>query len=171
MIAFFGGPAGAGKSTLARAWADSRARAVHIEHDAIGNLICSGKADFQSGTPEVALQVDVVSRACCALAKTFYQAGFDVAVDHVFYPGEFEHAWKPHLSQCRCGIVIIRPNLLTTLARAAGRAKKVREDIIRDQHEKMAAWPAEFIVDSTDLSPEDCAKRVQAILAKTRRSE
>ena len=31
----FGGPAGAGKSTLARTWCAARERAVHIELDAV----------------------------------------------------------------------------------------------------------------------------------------
>jgi len=48
VILLFGGPAGAGKSTLARAWCATRSYAVHLELDEVRQLIISGLADPQS---------------------------------------------------------------------------------------------------------------------------
>ena len=47
----FTGPAGAGKSTLARAWCATRPRAVHVELDEVRHLIVSGRADPQEPGP------------------------------------------------------------------------------------------------------------------------
>lgn len=168
-IAMFGGPAGAGKSTLARRWADIHTPCVHIEHDAIGNLICSGKADFQAGTPLVAQQVKAVSKACCALASSYLQSGFNVALDHVFYPGEFENDWAPYLLECRYAIVIIRPDLPTTLVRGTSRGKFVREDIVRDQYIQAGKWPAALILDTTDMTIDESLKKASSILTMTTR--
>jgi predicted kinase len=170
VIAIFGGPAGAGKSTLARRWGDQFPPAVNIEHDAIGNLIRSGKADFQSGTPLVAAQVKAVSRACSVIAKSFFSSGFNVAIDHVFYPGEFENDWEPYLEGCRCAFVIIRPDLATTLERGSSRPKQVREDIVRHQHAETGKWPSSFIVDTTGLSVDESLERVAAVIAQTTRT-
>jgi len=170
IIAFFGGPAGAGKTTLARRWADLNPPAVHIERDSIGNLIRSGKADFQSGTPLVEQQVRAVSNACSELAKSFFRSGFNVAVDHVFAPGDFKNDWRPHLEGCRCAIVIVRPDLVTTLSRGSTRGKDVREDIVRQQHEATGKWGAEFMVDTTGLSVPESYNKVTQVLAKTART-
>jgi adenylate kinase family enzyme len=44
-MVLFTGPAGAGKSTLARAWCATRPRTVHVELDEVRHLIVSGLAD------------------------------------------------------------------------------------------------------------------------------
>ena len=67
MIALFGGAAGAGKSTIARLWCASRAKAVHLELDHIRDLIVSGRANPQVQSSEQASQYSHSVRACCAL--------------------------------------------------------------------------------------------------------
>lgn len=170
LIVFIGGPAGAGKSTLAHQWALANPPAVHIEHDVIGNLICSGKADFQAGTALVEQQVKAVSRACSELAKSFYQFGFNVVVDHVFHPGEFASDWEPYLAGCLCAFAVIRPDLKTTLARGSSRSKFVRADLVRQQHEATGKCPTEIIVDTTNLSVDESFQRVIQVLKGTART-
>ena len=69
-IVLLGGPAGAGKSTLAAAWCATRLRAVHIELDAVRNLIVSGGVDPQGDSPLADEQYSLCAFACCRLAST-----------------------------------------------------------------------------------------------------
>lgn len=52
LLVLFGGPAGAGKSTPARAWCAAQARAVHIGLDRVREMIVGGRADPQQPDAE-----------------------------------------------------------------------------------------------------------------------
>ena len=93
----FTGPAGAGKSTLARAWCYTRPRAVHVELDEVSHLIVSGRADPQEPGALQAEQYDTSVAACCALVREFVGSGYDVAVDDAVDPRGFEAHWLPRL--------------------------------------------------------------------------
>ena len=82
----FGGPAGAGKSTLARLWCSTRVRAVHVELDAVHELIVQGLAEPQEPGALQDEQYRTAVAAACDLARTFAEAGYDVAVDDVLEP-------------------------------------------------------------------------------------
>ena len=85
-VVLFGGPAGAGKTTLARAWCATRPHAAHLELDEVRSLIISGLADPQeaSGVQEAQYRLSV--EATCALARAFATGGCDVAIDDVSSP-------------------------------------------------------------------------------------
>ena len=151
----FGGPAGAGKSSLASAWCASRDKAAHIELDAIRQHIVSGLADPQDGGATQSEQYDLSVRACCAAGRVFWQAGYDVAIDDVLQRDAFVRVWQPALVGLPAKVVILRPTLEETLRRATNRSKRVREDIILTQHAAMEAWPADVCLDTTGLSVED----------------
>ena len=93
----FTGPAGAGKSTLARAWCYTRPRAVHVELGEVSHLIVSGRADPQEPGALQAEQYDTSVAACCALVREFVGSGYDVAVDDAVDPRGFEAHWLPRL--------------------------------------------------------------------------
>jgi chloramphenicol 3-O-phosphotransferase len=116
-IVLLGGPAGAGKSTLARAWCSTRERAVHVELDEVRSLIVSGLADPQRPGELQAEQYDVSVAATCALARAFASGGYDVVVDDVLEPGPFELCWRPRLEGLRWEVVIVLPSLAETLER------------------------------------------------------
>src|SRR5262245_28989755 len=97
MIVLFGGPAGSGKSTVAHQWCLRRKRAVHIEHDSVLGLIVAGLADHQAVSTEQAQQYIDSVRACCALARSFAESGYDVAVDDVLDPESTASFWIPQL--------------------------------------------------------------------------
>lgn len=163
-LVLFGGPAGAGKSTLAAAWCATRPRAVHIELDAVRELIVAGRADPQGGGAIQAAQYALSVTASLQLAFVFQDAGYDVAVDDVIEPEPFAVFWRPALAGRAYQLVIVTPSLDTTLARAAARAKQVRPDIIRGQHAASLAWPVERRIDTTTLSTEQSlALIVQAL--------
>ena len=148
----FGGPAGAGKSTLAAAWCASRARAVHIQLDEVRSLIVSGRADPQQPNPLQTEQYILSVSSCCALARVFLHAGYDVAIDDTLPPDAFERHWQLHLVGLDYRVVIVLPSLDETLARAARRKKRVLEEHTRSQHAAYHLWPERYHIDTTGLT-------------------
>lgn len=154
VIALFGGPAGAGKSTLARAWCSTRIQAVHVELDEIRHLIIQGRADPQELSTLQASQYEISVEATCSVARCFAEAGYDVAVDDVFEPEAFDRYWRAALDGLAWKLVVILPSLDETLARSACREKAVREEHTRTQHTLCAEWDEAVRIDTTGLDPE-----------------
>jgi predicted kinase len=154
VVALFGGPAGAGKSTLARAWCATRPQAAHIELDEIRHLIVSGRADPQETSELQEAQYRLSVEATCALAGAFVTGGCDVAIDDVFEPDAFEHYWRPQLDNLPWRLVVVLPSLDETLARSNEREKRVREEHTRTQHARCAAWDGAVRIDTTGLDVE-----------------
>ena len=165
LLVLSGGPAGAGKSTLARAWCATRERAVHVELDAVRELIVAGRADPQRPTALQGEQYVHSVDATCALARSFLGAGYDVAVDDALEPAPFEAYWRPRIADLDWRIVVVLPSLAETLARSAGRAKRVLEVHSRAQHAASAHWPARYRVDTTGLTVEESLPRALAVVA------
>jgi chloramphenicol 3-O-phosphotransferase len=167
VVVLFGGPAGAGKSTLARLWCGTRPRAAHLELDAVRELIVHGLADPQEAGREQAEQYVTAVAATCALARAFAGRGYDVAVDDVLEPEPYEREWRPRLEGLDVRLVIVLPELAATLDRGAGRGKRVREEHVRAQHERTAAWGEGARVDTTGLTPQESLELVLERLGAT----
>jgi chloramphenicol 3-O-phosphotransferase len=154
VVVLFGGPAGAGKSTLARLWCSTRECAAHTDPQEPGAV---QEEQYRTAVA-----------ATCALVRTFAEAGYDVAVDDVLEPERFERDWRPRLAGLDLRLVVLLPSLGETLARAASRAdKRVREQHIRAQHDRCRAWPPERRIDTTGLTPEESLGLVIGRLAAT----
>jgi chloramphenicol 3-O-phosphotransferase len=172
IVLLLGGPAGAGKSTLARAWCTTRARAVHVELDQVRSLIVQGLADPQvaGGAQEEQYRVSV--RASCDLARSFALAGYDVAIDDVLQPDRFDTAWRPHLNGLDWRVAIVYPRLDATLARSRGRSKPVAEHHTIAQHTATSDWEESVMLDTTGLTvPESVAALTGLIDTPHRRLE
>jgi chloramphenicol 3-O-phosphotransferase len=168
VVALFGGPAGAGKSTLARLWCSTRERAAHIELDRVRALVVQSLANPQEPGAVQEEQYRTAVAATCALVRTFAEAGYDVAVDDVLEPERFERDWRPRLAGLDMRLVVLLPSLDETLARAALRGdKRVREQHIRGQHDRCRAWPPEHRIDTTGLTPDESLGLVIGRLAAT----
>jgi chloramphenicol 3-O-phosphotransferase len=155
MIALFGGPAGGGKSTLARAWCATRRHAVHVELDQVRHLIVSGLADPQEAGDLQEQQYRLSVAATCALARTFAEGGYDVAIDDVLEPDAFARYWHHELAGLPWKLVVVLPSLEETLARSARRTtKRVSEEQTRVQHTRCAEWPPDNRIDTTGLGLE-----------------
>jgi hypothetical protein len=159
-VALFGGPAGAGKSTLARRWCATRPQAAHLELDEIRNLIVSGLADPQETSDLQAAQYRLSVEATCALARAFAAAGLDVAIDDVLEPEAFDRYWRPALAGLPWKLVVLLPSLDDTLARSGGRDKRVRAEHTRIQHASCSGWDAAVLVDTTGLDLEQSLAHV-----------
>jgi chloramphenicol 3-O-phosphotransferase len=168
VVALFGGPAGVGKSTLARLWCSTRERAAHVELDRVRGLIVQGLADPQEPGPAGEHQYLAAVAATCALARAFAGAGYDVAVDDVLEPERYERDWLPHLTGLDLRLVIVLPTIEETLARAASRGdKRVREQHVRSQHDRCRAWSAGQRIDTSGLTPQESLRLVLERLAST----
>ena len=166
-MVLFGGPAGSGKTTLAKAWCATRKRAAHIQLDEVRSLIVAGYADPQLTGDLQGEQFHLSVRACCALAREFFDAGYDIAIDDVLFPGAtFERSWRQHLAGIEWRVVIIHPTLEETLTRSSSRDKKVPAHLIREQHQATFGWPDRYRIDTTGLSVADSLALVLAKLGQ-----
>jgi predicted kinase len=167
VLILFGGPAGAGKSTLARAWCATRQRAAHIELDEVRGLIVAGRADPQQPGSLQGEQYALSVRACCALARTFLEEGYDVALDDVLEPAAFERYWRPLLDGVDWRLVVVLPALEEVLRRSRLRAKRVLDEHSRAQHAACSAWPADVRIDTTELTLDESLVLVHAAAGTT----
>lgn len=154
IVVLFGGPAGAGKSTLARAWCATRPQAAHIELDEVRHLIISGRVDPQEPGKVQATQYELSVRATCAAARAFANGGCDVAVDDVLEPEAFDRYWRPALDGLQWELVVVLPSLEETLARSGSRKKRVKEEHSRTQHAECSKWDATVCLDTSGLDVE-----------------
>jgi predicted kinase len=154
VLLLVGGPAGAGKSTVAAAWCHTRRGAVRIDLDEVRDLIVAGRADPQVLTPLQTEQYEISVRACVALARVFLAAGYDVALETVFEPDDFSQRWRPLLADLAWHLVVLRPSLPVALARSRARTKRVLEEHTIAQHDRTGGWSADLQIDTTDLSVE-----------------
>ena len=151
-VILLGGPAGAGKSTLARAWCATRPQAAHIQLDDVRGFIVGGLADPQGSGSLQDSQYQTSVEATCALARVLADRGCDVAIDDVLEPEVFERHWRPSLEGLDWRLVIILPTLEETLARSARREKRVLEAHTRSQHAGCEAWDEQTRIDTTGLT-------------------
>ena len=163
VLLLFGGPAGAGKSTLALAWCRARERAAHVQLDEVRHLIVAGRADPQQPGALQGEQYTLSVGACLALARTFLDAGYDVAVDDVLEPEAFERDWRPRLAGLPWRLVVILPALEQVLLRSRRREKRVLEAHSRAQHAACSEWPPRCHADTTDLTVEQSLALVRAV--------
>lgn len=164
-VALFGGPAGAGKSTLARAWCATRPQAAHLELDEIRGLIVRGLVDPQDTSDLQETQYGLGVAGTCALARSFSIGGCDVAIDDVLEPAAFDRYWRPRLDGMPWKLVIVLPSLAETLARSAQRGKRVREEHIRTQYARCEGWDASVRIDTTGLNVDESLALVFARLS------
>jgi len=61
--------------------------------------------------------------------------------------------------------VVVRPSLKVALERGAGRSKRVRPDVVRDQHAAASRWPAERTIDTTGQSIEESLENVRRLIS------
>lgn len=142
IVLLLAGPAGAGKSTLARAWCHTRLVAAHVQLDTVRNLLVQGLVDPRAvWEPGQAEQWQASVTATCALVRSFAESGIDVAVDDLILPADAQDIWQPLLNGLSTHLVVVLPSLEEALARGRSRGKHVPEQLVTSQHEGSARWP------------------------------
>ncbi|WP_261992058.1 AAA family ATPase, partial [Streptomyces sp. MS191] len=139
------GPAGAGKTTVARHWARSRrVPTAHISLDDVREWVCSGFADPQSGWNEHSeAQYRLARRTCGFAARNFLANGISCILDDAVFPDRPVvglGGWKRHVGPGLLPVVLL-PGLEIVLERNAERSgnRRLSDEEVASIHGRMAA--------------------------------
>ena len=140
------GPAGAGKTTIARHWADHRAApTAHISLDDVREWVRSGFASPQSGWNESSeAQYRLARRTCGFSALNFLANGISCIIDDAVFPDRPVvglGGWKRHVGPGLLPVVLL-PGLEIVLARNAERTgnRRLPDEEVARIHGRMAGW-------------------------------
>ncbi|MCF6523882.1 AAA family ATPase [Streptomyces sp. JJ36] len=140
------GPAGAGKTTVARYWADRRAvPTAHISLDDVREWVRSGFADPQSGWNDHSeAQYRLARRTCGFAARNFLANGISCILDDAVFPDRPViglGGWKRHVGPGLIPVVLL-PGLEVVLDRNAERSgnRRLTDEEVARIHGRMAGW-------------------------------
>lgn len=157
----------AGKSTIARLLAGRFEYGVHLEADALQKMIVSGgEWVSKPGEPagEAARQLQLRLKHMCLLARSFYEAGFTVALDDLIL-GERWHELQAGLQDIPFTLVVLAPRVETVLKRDENRAKatlgeewaRYLDEILRVTMAGTGLW-----LDNTGQTPDETVDQILA---------
>jgi predicted kinase len=149
------GPAGAGKTTVARRLAEtSSERAVHLHTDDYFAAIKAGY--IAPWLPESAAQNETVTRAILGAASAFATDGFFVVIDGIVGPFRLA-VYRAEAARLGLGLdyVVLRPSRATAVVRARDRVDSPLADYppnLFDMFENLGPLEAN-VVDSEVADP------------------
>lgn len=168
------GPAGAGKSKFAGAWAKSRAHpCARISPDQLWTFIKSGRADPVDGwNEETRRQHEIVLDGAAALVTRFLESSISVVVDDVVFPDWPEsglEAWSKRLPGIDLNMVVLMPSWDEVVQRNACRTGRdnLPEHMLLRIYEDMQRWrqQTEFpVIDNGALTVEETVTKVSLSL-------
>ncbi|MCX5379434.1 AAA family ATPase [Streptomyces sp. NBC_00091] len=168
------GPAGAGKTTVARHWAGTRpVPTAHISLDDVREWVCSGFADPQAGWNEHSeAQYRLARRTCGFAARNFLANGISCILDDAVFPDRPVvglGGWKRHVGPALLPVVLL-PGLEVVLDRNAARSgnRRLSDEEVARIHGRMAGWYGSGlpIIDNTHLDVEGTARALDEALAR-----
>ncbi|WP_425338499.1 AAA family ATPase [Kitasatospora phosalacinea] len=169
------GAAGAGKTTVARYWAERRPTpTAHISLDDVREWVQSGFANPQSGwNTDSEAQYRLARRTCGFACRNYLANGISCIIDDAVFPDRPAiglGGWKRHIGPGMIPVVLL-PGLDRVLARNAERSgnRRLSDDEVARIHGRMAGWRTSGlpIIDNSNLSvPETAAALDQAILSR-----
>ncbi|MFE6031565.1 AAA family ATPase [Streptomyces niveus] len=169
------GPAGAGKTTVARHWAASRpVPTAHISLDDVREWVCSGFADPQSGWNEHSeAQYRLARRTCGFAARNFLANGISCILDDAVFPDRPVvglGGWKRHVGPGLLPVVLL-PGLEIVLERNAERSgnRRLSDEEVAGIHGRMAGWYGSGlpIIDNSKYDVETTARVLDDVLARS----
>jgi hypothetical protein len=100
---------------------------VHIEVEQLQELIVAGGV-WPGDEPEVEQrrQLDLTTHNACLLARSFVEAGFDVALDHVVVTKQRLDDYRRRLTGIPLYLAVLSPGRAAALARDREREKSKR---------------------------------------------
>ncbi|NGO71402.1 AAA family ATPase [Streptomyces boncukensis] len=169
------GPAGAGKTTVARYWAEHRAvPTAHISLDDVREWVRSGFADPQSGWNEHSeAQYRLARRTCGFAARNFLANGISCVLDDAVFPDwpvVGLGGWKRHVGPGLIPVVLL-PGLDIVLERNAERSgnRRLSDEEVAGIHGRMAGWYSSGLP-IIDNSRQDVAATAQMLDTAVARS-
>ncbi len=175
-VVLFTGPAAAGKTTLAEAWAQHNPHPTAcFDQDQARFLLRSGYVSRSAAHADPTLQPEadrqwLLSIAICeSFAETYTSWGYDCALSAFRPTGAWNHTWE-RLDRLRLTVVVLLPSLETLLARDAqrsGRAHVGEASLRRGLCHNWAGWrddPRAVLLDSSGETVDATLDRVVAAL-------
>jgi chloramphenicol 3-O-phosphotransferase len=173
-IVLFTGPAAAGKSTVAEAWAASRsAPTAHFDHDHARFLVRAGYISRSAAHADPSLREPadrqwlLAAAVCEAMAATYTAWGVDFALSAFRPPGSWQGCWE-RLDAMDPIIIVLLPSLEVFLARDAnrvGRSHVGEKGVRRNFAYHWDAWRTDaraYVIDNSNLSVEQAVALVEA---------
>ncbi|MER7339493.1 AAA family ATPase [Streptomyces sp. NPDC000075] len=168
------GPAGAGKTTVARHWAQTRpVPTAHISLDDVREWVRSGFADPQAGWNDHSeAQYRLARRTCGFAARNFLANGISCILDDAVFPDRPVvglGGWKRHVGPALLPVVLL-PGLEIVLDRNAARSgnRRLSDEEVARIHGRMAGWYGSGlpIIDNSHLDVEATARALDEALAR-----
>ena len=165
------GPAGVGKTTVARHLAEASTRpTAHVSLDEVRYWVRAGYADPTLGWNAEAAGQYAMARAICAMAaRTYVSAGVSCVIDDAVFPDWPEvglDGWLAELPGCPVDVVVLLAHLPTLHERNARRRGRHRlpDEMITVIHDRMEGWRRGGVpvVEADDEPVEVIARRVLA---------
>ncbi|MCZ7461457.1 Pro-rich N-terminal domain-containing protein [Streptomyces sp. WMMC940] len=172
------GPAGAGKTTVARHWAQRRrVPTAHISLDDVREWVCSGFADPQTGwNDQSEAQYRLARRTCGFAARNFLANGISCILDDAVFPDRPVvglGGWKRHVGPGLLPVVLL-PGLEVVLERNAERSgnRRLSDEEVAGIHGRMAGWYGSGlpIIDNSQCDVETTARILDDVLARALKS-
>jgi hypothetical protein len=169
------GPAGAGKTSVARYWAERRPTpTAHVSLDDVREWVQAGFADPQSGWNDASeAQYRLARRTCGFACRNYLANGISCIIDDAVFPDRPAiglGGWRRHIGPGMIPVVLL-PGLDSVLARNARRNgnRRLRDEEVARIHGRMAGWYNSGlpIIDNSQLDiPATAAALDQAITAR-----
>ncbi|KUJ64783.1 hypothetical protein ACZ90_56110 [Streptomyces albus subsp. albus] len=169
------GPAGAGKTTVARHWADQRrVPTAHISLDDVREWVRSGFANPQSGWNDNSeAQYRLARRTCGFAARNFLANGISCILDDAVFPDRPVvglGGWKRHVGPGLLPVVIL-PGLEIVLERNAARTgnRRLSDEEVARIHGRMAGWYGSGlpIIDNSNYDVDTTARVLDEVVARS----
>ncbi|MYS92759.1 MULTISPECIES: Pro-rich N-terminal domain-containing protein [Streptomyces] len=169
------GPAGAGKTSVAKYWADHRrVPTAHISLDDVREWVRSGFADPQSGWNDNSeAQYRLARRTCGFAARNFLANGISCILDDAVFPDRPVvglGGWKRHVGPGLLPVVLL-PGLDIVLERNAERTgnRRLTDEEVARIHGRMAGWYGSGlpIIDNSQLDVPETARVLDDVLARS----
>ncbi|GAV40333.1 Pro-rich N-terminal domain-containing protein [Streptomyces acidiscabies] len=168
------GPAGAGKTSVAKYWAEHRRTpTAHISLDDVREWVRSGFADPQRGWNDHSeAQYRLARRTCGFAARNFLANGISCILDDAIFPDRPAvglGGWKRHVGPGLLPVVLL-PGLEVVLERNAERSgnRRLTDEEVARIHGRMAGWYGSGlpIIDNSQLDVESTARVLDEVLAR-----
>ncbi|WP_133913323.1 Pro-rich N-terminal domain-containing protein [Streptomyces sp. NBC_00582] len=168
------GPAGAGKTSVAKFWADHRrVPTAHVSLDDVREWVRSGFADPQRGWNDHSeAQYRLARRTCGFAARNFLANGISCILDDAIFPDRPVvglGGWKRHVGPGLLPVVLL-PGLEVVLERNAQRSgnRRLTDEEVARIHGRMAGWYGSGlpIIDNSHLDVPSTAKVLDDVLSR-----